>query len=128
MRSYLKILPLLFFLLVTLICIVGCNIFDFTNDVEKSNIEKAEDAISEGNYAQARKELADAVKDSVDAMALYLNAKTAFLESGVDLSRLVDLIEGQENIASGDKLAILETIDIMDDTEQTTWYRANMEV
>ncbi len=42
----------------------GCNIFEFASDTEKSPTEKAEDAISDGDYATARKELAESVRDS----------------------------------------------------------------
>lgn len=106
----------------------GCNIFDFTSDAEKPPTEKAEDYISKGEYAKARKVLADAVKDSVDSFALYLNAKTALLESGVDLVTLVDMIEEQDDLKQGDNLHLLDTIDKMNDAEKTDWYRTNMEI
>ena len=128
MKRKLKISLLPVFLLLMIVGNTGCNIFGFVTDAEKSDTEKAEDAIREGNYTKAKKELADAVSDSTDSMALYLNAKATLLESGVDLATLAGLIEGQEDIGSGDNLAILETIDIMDDTEKTAWYRANMEI
>ncbi len=122
-------LPLASLILVLMAAaIAGCNIFGFTSDSEKSDIEKAEDAIRDGNYAKAKKELADAVKDSTDSMALYLNAKATILESGVDLATLASFIESSEDIASGDKLKILTEIDEMSDTEKTNWYRANMDI
>jgi len=108
--------------------VAGCNIFGFVSDAEKSDIEKAEDAIRNGNYAKAKKELADAVKDSTDSMALYLNSKATLLESGVDLATLASFIESGEDLQSGDKLKILTVIDDMSDAEKTAWYRANMDI
>lgn len=128
MKLKLKIVPSLFVLLSVVTAISGCNIFEFATDAEKSDIEKAEIAISEGDYATAKKELADAVKDSTDSMALYLNSKAILLDSGVDLATLVGLIEGQDDIANGENLAILSTIDKMSDAEKTAWYTTNMEI
>ncbi len=108
--------------------LAGCNIFDFASDVEKSPTERAEDAIRDGNYAKAKDELADAVADSTDAMALYLSAKIALLENGIDLAKIAELVEKQEDIENGSNLAILELIDEMSDTEKTDWYHANMDV
>jgi len=128
MKMRLRIAPSPAVLLALVMVVSGCNIFSFSNDAEKPPMEKAEDAIRDGNYAKARNILAPAVKDSTDSMALYLNAKTALLESGVDLATLVDLIEGEEDLANGDNLAILSTIDKMSDTDKTAWYRTNMEI
>ena len=128
MKKLLKILPLLCAMGGLVFLVVSCNIFGFTSDAEKTPIEKAEDAIREGNYEKARKALAASVADSTDAMALYLNAKVALLESGVDMAQFLDLIEGQDNLSGGDDLAILDKINDMDNTEQTALYRANMEI
>ena len=128
MKRRLKILPSLTVILLAAALIAGCNIFGFTTDAEKSPVEKAEDEIRKGNYAEAKKELADAVKDSTDSMALYLNAKISLLDAGIDMAKIAELIEGQENIQSGDNLAILTIIDDMPDKEKTAWYTSNMEV
>ncbi len=106
----------------------GCNIFEFASDTEKTSAEKAEDAISKGDYAKARQELAESVRDSLDSFALYLNAKATLLDSNLDLAKLINLIEGQDNISSGDNLHILDTVDKMPDYEKTNWYRTNMEI
>lgn len=107
---------------------VGCNIFEFASDAEKTPAEKAEDAISDGDYAKARKELAESVRDSLDSFALYLNAKATLLDADLDLAKLIDLIEGQDNISNGDNLQILDTVDNMPDFEKTNWYRTNMDI
>ncbi|MBT4485285.1 MAG: hypothetical protein HOC71_16585, partial [Candidatus Latescibacteria bacterium] len=127
MRTNMKFLPLLSGILIAVI-IAGCNIFSFVSDAEKSPVEKAEEAIRDGDYAKAREALADAVKDSTDSMALYMNAKISLLDRGIDFTKIVDLIEGQDDVQSGDNLAILGTIDEMDDAEKTDWYIANMDV
>ncbi|MFC1485505.1 hypothetical protein ACFL55_00580 [Candidatus Latescibacterota bacterium] len=105
----------------------GCNIFDFASDAEKTNTERAEDYIREGNYQDARDVLADAVSDSTDSHALYLDAKAALYEAGVDIVEIVNLIEGQ-NASAGDNLGLLEVIDGLSDDEQTAWYQANLTV
>ena len=104
--------------------IAGCNIFDFASDSEPSPTEKAEEAIREGNYEKAKKLLADSVKDSTDSYALYLDAKATLHGAGVDISEIVELIEGQ----SGGSLAILDMFDDYSDEKLTDWYQANMKV
>lgn len=106
----------------------GCNIFDFTSDAEKSPTEKAEDAIRDGKYSKAKEELAPAVRDSIDSMSLYLDAKATLLQSGMDLATLIDLIESDDDINDGDNLDFLDTIDGMPDAEKTVWYDTNMEI
>ncbi len=120
---------LLFFMLITVLAVftAGCNIFDFASDVEKTPTEKAEDAIRDGDYSEAKKILADAVKDSTDSYALYLDAKATLLASGVDIFEIVELVEGQDAV-NGQNLGILEKIDSLSDEEKTDWYRANVEV
>ena len=113
-------------LLIMVLFITGCNIFGFTNDAEKPPIDKAEEAIRNGNYTLARKELAESVKDSTDALALYLDAKAAILESGMDMATIIDFIDGQDEM-TGDDLALLNIIDGLDYTEQTAWYRGNLD-
>jgi len=99
--------------------IAGCNIFNFASDVEKSPTERAEDAIRNGDYAKAKEALADAVQDSTDAMALYLSARVALLENGINLAKIAELVEKQDDIQGGNDLAILSFIDDMDDSEKT---------
>ncbi|MFC1692375.1 hypothetical protein ACFL1R_02595 [Candidatus Latescibacterota bacterium] len=113
-------------LLITAALVAGCNIFDFTNDAEKSPVDRAEDAIREGDYALAREVLAEAGQDSTDSILLYLNAKIAILEAEVDIIEIVELIEGQD-AKSEDDLAILTLIDDLDNARQTAWYQGNME-
>ncbi len=114
-------------LLVMAVFMTGCNIFSFTTDIEKTPTQKAEEAIREGNYQVAREELADAVKDSTDAYALYLDAKATLHEAGVDIVKIVEFIEGEE-VSSGDSFGLLAFIDEYTDEEQTIWYKANMKV
>ncbi len=127
MNRWLHVLSTALVLCSTVALFGACNIFDATNDAEKPMYDQAEEFIREGNYAGAREVLADAVADSTDAMALYLNSKIAVLEAGIDLSTIVDLVESG-NESDGGNLALLETIDGMSKAEQTAWYRANKEV
>jgi len=128
MRKHQKFLPPWALILVAAAFTAGCNIFEFAANVEKPPTEKAEEAIRNGEYAKAKEVLAEVVKDSTDAMALYLNAKATLLDAGIDLAKIAELVEGQENLQSGDNLAILAMIDDMDDVEKTAWYRSNLEV
>ena len=106
--------------------ITGCNIFDFASDAEKSPTEKAEEAIRDGDYAEAKIMLTDAVKDSTDAYALYLDAKATVLDAGINLFEIVELIEG-DGTQNGN-LKILALVDELTDEEQTSWYKANLAV
>lgn len=128
MRSQFSKLPYFAVLLTLVIGITGCNIFDFTSDADKTEIEKAEEAIRDGNYVKAKEELADTVADSTDAHALYLDAKATLRESGVDIVKIVELIEGQDDTQEGENLGILDLIDDLSNEEQTNWYLANMQV
>jgi hypothetical protein len=105
----------------------GCNIFDFASDAEQTNVEQAEDNIREGDYDAARELLADAVKDSTDSHALYLDAKAQLRKAGVDIVEIAELVEGQD-ASSGDQLGLLEVIDGLSDAEQTAWYQANLNI
>lgn len=127
MSKHLKML--LWFILTVILAsfTTGCNIFDFTSDAEKSPTEKAEDAIRDGDYTEAKKLLADAVKDSTDSHALYLDAKATLNEAGVDIFEIMELIEG-EDAEDGQNLGILEIIDGFPNEKQTKWYRANLDV
>ncbi len=127
MRSRLSKATYIAVLLACVIGITGCNIFDFTSDADKTEIEKAEEAIRNGDYAKAKLELANTVADSTDSHALYLDAKATLHEAGVDIVRIVELIEGQDANA-GDNLNLLNLIDELSDNEQTKWYIANMQV
>lgn len=127
MNRWLHVLSTAFVLCSSVALFASCNIFEATNDAEKPVYDQAEEFIRDGNYADAREVLADAVADSTDAMALYLNSKIAVLEAGIDLSTIVDLVESG-NESNGSNLALLETIDGMSKAEQTAWYRANKEV
>lgn len=114
-------------LLVMSVFMTGCNIFNFTTDVEKTPKEKAEEAMREGNYEEAKELLADSVKDSTDSYALYLDAKATLHAAEVDIIEIVELIEGQD-AQGGGSLAILDLIDDFTDEKQTAWYQANMAV
>lgn len=105
----------------------GCNIFDFASDAEQTDIEQAEDNIRDGDYDAARELLADAVKDSTDSHALYLDAKAQLRKAGVDIVEIAELVEGQDAL-SGDQLGLLEIIDGLSDAEQTAWYQANLNI
>ncbi len=128
MRSRLSKLPYMLVIFALVIGMTGCNIFDFTSDADKTEIEKAEEAIRDGDYAKAKEELADTVADSTDAHALYLDAKATLHEAGVDIVRIVELVEGDDNTREGDNLSILDLIDELSPEEQTKWYLANMQV
>ena len=128
MRSRLMKTPYLAVMLALVIGISGCNIFGFTSDADKSEIEKAEDAIRDGDYTKAKEELADTVADSTDAHALYLDAKATLHEAEVDIFKIVELIEGEEDAARGENLGILDLIDGLSNEDQTKWYQANLKV
>ncbi len=107
--------------------ITGCNIFGFASDVELSPVEKAEEAIRDGDYEKAKSELADAVADSTDEYALYLDAKATLLKAGVDIVEIVQLIEG-DDAQENEKLGILNVVDDLSNEEMTAWYQANTAV
>jgi hypothetical protein len=125
MKNHLKTMVWLTVVVCITVIIAGCNIFGFSSDEKLTTTEKAEEYISEGKYTLAQKELAAAVRDSLDAMALYLNAKATVLAAGCDVAQIAELIEGQTNLQNGSQLAILETIDELSDAEVTAWYKAN---
>ena len=127
MSERVKLLHYFTVIIILAIFIAGCNIFDFASDAQKSPTEKAEEAIRDGDYAEAKKVLAEAVKDSTDSYALYLDAKATLHAAGVDIFEIVELIEGEE-AANEQNLGILEKIDSLSDEEKTEWYRANMAV
>ncbi len=128
MNHVMKKLPLVFVLLLLVTTATGCfNIFGFTSDKELSPVEKAEEAIRDGDYAKARQELEGAGQDSTDVMVLYTNAKVALLDAGINLAQIVDLIEGQEDAVQGESLALLDIIDDLSTAEQNGWYRGNIE-
>jgi hypothetical protein len=114
-------------LFILMLAIGACNVFEVTNDAEKPVYDQAEEHLREGDYDKAREVLGDAVADSTDAMALYLNSKIAVQEAEIDLARIVTLIESQGE-SDGDNMALLDLIDELEKAEQTRWYRANMEV
>ena len=127
MKIRLKTLHSLLIVSAISVFLAGCNIFGFTSDAEKAPNDKAEDLIREGKYQEARRILADAVKDSTDAMALYLNTKATMLESGVDLIKIAEFVENSENVNEGDNLQILAMIDDLSNAEKTAWYNANID-
>lgn len=107
--------------------LTGCNIFDFTSDAEKTPTDKAQDLIRDGKYQQARSLLSDSVKDSSDAMALYLDTKATMLAAGVDLVKIAELVDNSGSADEGQSLEILDTIDALSYNEQTAWYHANLD-
>jgi len=104
----------------------GCNIFDFAGN-EPPPTTRAEEAIREGNYDQARSVLAESVRDSTDSYALYLDAKATLNKAGVDIMKITEIIEGQD-AESNDQLALLSIVDELTPEEQTAWYQANMKI
>jgi len=131
MNERLKLFSHLMIPLMVTALIVSCNIFDITSDVEKTPIEKAEDAIREGDYEEAHKILANSVKDSTDSHALYLDAKATLHEAGIDIFEIVELIEGQ-NVEDNQELGMLSIVDDLpkegEIQSKTAWYQANMKV
>ncbi|MHB9029259.1 MAG: hypothetical protein ACYC9O_10855 [Candidatus Latescibacterota bacterium] len=125
--------PLMGFLIPVFVLAVaaGCNIFDFASDEEAAPVDKAEDAIREGDYARAIRELTDengALRDSTDSMALYTYSKAVLLESGLSIAEIVDLVQEDDGTAPSGRLALLEEIDGLSFAIQTSWYRANTDI
>ncbi|MDP2981988.1 MAG: hypothetical protein Q8O92_01490 [Candidatus Latescibacter sp.] len=111
----------------------GCNIFSFAGDTEKTPIEKAEEAIRDGNYAQAKQDLVNqatgALIDSTDSMVLYTYSKATLLQSGLNITRIVDLVQSSKGSQAGTgSLALLTTLDQMGTGQQTAWYKANVDI
>lgn len=111
-------------LTVVMLAFAGCNVFEFGNDAEKSPVEKAEDNIADGNYAEAREELADQIDTTDDPMVLYTYAKASILEAGIDIATIVDLVQGDSPI-DGQNLPMLQEIADRPLSEQNDWYTAN---
>ncbi len=127
-KGHLAVFPML---LIAVLFMAGCNIFGFTSDKEESNIQKAEQAIRDGNYADAKKELTDAngaLIDSTDSMVIYTYSKAVLLESGLNIGKIVDLIQADKAASSTGSIALLDEIDKLDFTQQTLWYRANLDI
>ncbi len=127
-KGHLAVLLVLMFAVVSML---GCNIFGFTSDKEESNIQKAEQAIRDGDYAQAKKELTDAsgaLVDSTNSMVLYTYSKAVLLESGLNIAKIVDLIQADKAASSTGSIALLDEIDKLGYTQQTAWYKANLEI
>lgn len=127
MKKRFKILNGLLMAATASVLLTGCNIFGFSNDAEKTPTEKAQQLIRDGKYQQARNLLSASVKDSSDAMALYLDTKASMLASGVDLVKIAELVDDSGNADAGQNLKILELIDGLSYSEQTAWYHANLD-
>ena len=110
----------------------GCNIFSFAGDTEKTPIEKAEEAIRDGNYAQAKQYLVNqatgALIDSTDSMVLYTYSKATLLQSGLNITKIVDLVQSKGAKTGTGSLALLTTLDQMGTGQQTAWYKANVDI
>lgn len=126
MNKRLKFLPNLLLLLAFAVFASGCNIFGFTSDAQLTPKEKAEKEIRDGNYAKAKDYLSEAVKDSTDAEALYLDAKATLLSANIDLLQIADFVDKSGTTENGKPPAILNLIDDLTPEKQTIWYQANM--
>lgn len=131
MATRLRFLPAFLAVGMTTALIAGCNIFGFTSDTQKTPLEKAEDSIRDGNYAQAKMDLTDkngVLQDSTNSMVLYTYSKAVLLESGLTIARIVDLVQANEATDANKNLKLLGEIDKQDFATQTAWYRANQEI
>jgi hypothetical protein len=111
----------------------GCNIFSFAGDEEKPPIEKAEQAIRDGDYDQAIKDLTNpatgALIDSTNSMVLYTYSKAILLQSGLNIAKIIDLIQSDKGSQIGTgNLSLLTELDQMGSAKETTWYKANLEI
>ena len=124
-----KKLPHVFVLLLLITTATGCfNIFGFTSDKELSPVEKAEEAIRDGDYAKARQEVEGDVETTDDSMVLYTYAKAVILEANLDIATIVDLVQGETTVESGFNNPILEKFDSLSLKTQNDWYYSNIEV
>jgi len=129
MNHVLKKLPHVFVLLLLIITATGCfNIFGFTSDKEQSPVEKAEEAIRDGDYAKARQELEGEIETTDDSMVLYTYAKAVILEANLDIATIVDLVQGETSVEDGFNNPILEKFDSLSLETQNAWYKSNIEV
>ena len=129
MSHIFKKLPHVSVLLLFIILSPGCtNIFGFTSDKEKTSVEKAEDAISGGDYTKAREELEDEIETTNDSMVLYTYAKAVLLEADLDVATIVDLVQGETSVEDGSNNPILEKFDLLDVETQNAWYKSNIKV
>lgn len=131
MRRRFKHLPAVLALVFLTAACAGCNIFGFVSDKEETPVQKAEQAIRDGDYAKAKKELTTAngaLTDSTDSMVLYTYSKAVLLGSGISIARFVDLIQAKKGATSTGDLALLSEIDKLNFQEQTAWYQANLDI
>lgn len=131
MARRLRLLSVFLAVGMTAALIAGCNMFGFTSSSDESPVEKAEKAIRDGNYAQAKKDLTDkngVLRDSTDSMVLYTYSKAVLLESGLTIARVVDLVQSNKATDSNNNLALLSEIDSQPYATQTAWYLANREI
>ena len=119
----------MFVLLLLITTATGCfNIFGFTSDKELSPVEKAEEAIRDGDYTKARQELEGEIETTDDSMVLYTYAKAVILEAKIDIATIVDLVQGETTVESGFNNPILEKFDSLGPETQNAWYKSNIEV
>ncbi len=109
----------------------GCNIFDPVADDEPDPVERAEQALQEGDYPRARGYLTDengALRDSTDSMLLYTYAKITAQENGLAVEELVPLLQVGTGSGTSGGLALLDELDQLGYEAQTNWYRASVEI
>jgi len=115
-----------------IVLFAGCNLFSFVGDAEKTPVEKAEEAIRNGNYTQAQQDLVNqstgALVDSTDSMVLYTYAKATLLQSGLNITKIVDLVQSSKGAQGNGGLALLATLDQIGPTQETVWYKANIDI
>ena len=129
MNHVLKKLPHVFVVLLLVTTATGClNIFGFTSDKEQTPVEKAEEAIRDGDYAKARQELEEDIETTDDSMVLYTYAKAVILEADLDIATIVDLVQGETTVEDGFNNPILEKFDSLNPETQNAWYKSNIEV
>jgi hypothetical protein len=132
MRTRILFLTLVLTFLMSIALFAGCNIFGFAGDEEKTPIEKAEQAIRDGNYSQAQQDLTNpstgALVDSTNSMVLYTYSKATLLQSGLNIAKVVDLVQSDKGQSSNGSLSLLETLDQMGSAKETEWYKANVDI
>ncbi|MFC1651343.1 hypothetical protein ACFL2X_07210 [Candidatus Latescibacterota bacterium] len=138
----------LLMMIVLMVSVTGCNIFDFASDAEMTPVEKAEEAIRDHDYVTAKEELSDVIYledpnnptvlviETNDSMVIYTYAKAALLASGITLMEILDLAQMEdEGLDSGSNLRpsnpILDKIDKKfeeDPALVNAWYQQNRQI
>ncbi|MFC1538227.1 hypothetical protein ACFL6H_02290 [Candidatus Latescibacterota bacterium] len=143
MNERYKLITYLLMILVMMVSVIGCNIFDFASDAEMTPVEKAEEAIRDHDYETAKEEFSDVIYledpsnptvlviNTNDSMVLYTYAKSALLASGITLMEILDIAQIEDSDPDDLNNPILKKIDekyAEDPAIVNAWYQQNRQI